>query len=66
MDQTPNVSCLILKQDEVCPYESMCPFNTGAEKCYGSLERDNEFICNLDELRLMYSIRHKNPLCSTN
>ena len=66
MDETPSVSCLILKQNEVCSHRSTCPFNTGAERCYGSLKRDNEFICNLDELRLMYHPRDKNTLCSAN
>ena len=66
MDATRGVSCVILKQNEVCPYESMCPFNTRAERCYGSLKRDNEFICNLDELKLMYHLKDKNTLHSSN
>jgi len=66
MDETPRVSCLILKQNEVCSHKSTCPFNTGTERCYGSLERDNEFICHLDELRLMYHSRDKNTPNSSN
>ena len=48
------VSRIILKDNAICPYKDICPFNKDIERCYGALERENDFVCNLDELRLMF------------
>ena len=60
MDGIQSFSRLILNPDEQCPHRNNCPFNARPESCYGSLKRDNEFICNLDELRLQYNREDKN------
>ena len=49
-----HVSNIKLEPSEVCPYKNICDYNNTFEKCYGALRRNNEFICDLDKLRLMY------------
>jgi hypothetical protein len=54
MRKSPCVSILTLKPKEICPYKDECYYNKGSETCYGALERDNQFVCNLHELKLMH------------
>ena len=48
------VSQIRLKPNDVCPYKNICPYNKTPEHCYGTFERNNEFICDLKKLKLIY------------
>ena len=54
MKEFLRVSRVMLKSKEICPYKDSCCFNEKPEMCYGALERDNQFVCNLDKLEFMY------------
>jgi hypothetical protein len=54
MDKHLHFSQIILKKHEICPYAEECDFRETPERCYGAVDRDNEFVCNLDVLRMMY------------
>ena len=47
---------IILKPNEACLYKETCPFNKKPDQCYGALNRNNYFICNLEELKLMFPL----------
>jgi hypothetical protein len=49
-----SVTQIRLKPNDVCPYKNICCYNRRPDHCYGSFERNNEFICDLEKLRLMY------------
>jgi hypothetical protein len=53
----PNISGVTLKPKEICPYKDTCCFNMKSERCYGTLERNNQFVCDLDRLKLMHDNR---------
>lgn len=66
MKEFARVSRIILGPREICPYKNTCCFNGTTEKCYGALGRDNEFVCHLDKLRLMYNQRIQGELIREN
>jgi hypothetical protein len=47
---------IILEPNQICPYMDKCTFHRDSEleMCFGTVKRANKFLCNLDELRLMY------------
>ena len=47
---------IILEPNQICPYMDKCTFHRDSELelCFGTVKRANKFLCNLDELRLMY------------
>lgn len=53
MKELPSISSFTLKPKEICPYKDTCCFNKGSERCYGTIERNNQFVCNLSKLKLM-------------
>ena len=55
-----SVTQIHLKPNDVCPYKEICCYNKRPDHCYGSFERNNEFICDLEKLRLMFK-NNKNP-----
>ncbi len=37
---------LVLKEQEICPYASQCPYNTDVNPCFGArTNRPNKFFC---------------------
>jgi hypothetical protein len=58
MNEFASDPCIILEVREIYPHKDICPFNRGSERCYGSLERDSQFVCNIGTLRLMYQAEH--------
>lgn len=60
-----SISRIVLKSNELCPYGDICPFNNRFDNCYGASERDKEFICDLDKLKLMHKYENvRNKLCN--
>lgn len=49
-----NTSLIILRQDEICLFKDMCPFNTRPDRCHGAVERKNDFVCNLKQMKSMH------------
>jgi hypothetical protein len=47
-------SRIILRRDEICLFKDICPFNTSYHRCYGTVERNNDFVCDLKNLKSMY------------
>ena len=62
MDESSSVSYIILKPNEICPYKSKCDFSEKPARCHGTLERDNEFVCDLDKLRIIYQSDQGRPI----
>ena len=53
------VTQIRLKPNDACPYKNICSYNRTPDNCSGSFERNNEFICDLEKLRLMYRNREE-------
>ena len=62
MNESSSVSHFILKPNEICPYKNACDFSKKPSRCYGTVERDKEFVCNLDKLRILYQSDQDRPI----
>jgi hypothetical protein len=49
-----HTSRIILKWDDICVFKDMCPFNTSSHRCHGTVARNNDFVCNLQQLKSMH------------
>jgi hypothetical protein len=49
-----HTSRIILRKGEICVFKDKCPFNTSSHRCHGTVERNNDFVCNLRQLKSMY------------
>ena len=48
------ISRIILRRDEICVFKDICPFNTSSHRCHRTVERNNDFVCNLKQLKSMH------------
>jgi hypothetical protein len=58
LDKFLSAKTIILEAKEICPYKDRCHFNKRPEECYGTIERENKFVCNLLQLRIMFESSH--------
>jgi hypothetical protein len=53
-DDFTHTSKITLRRDEICVFKDICPFNTTSHWCHGAVERNNDFVCNLKQLKSMH------------
>lgn len=46
-----------LKPKEICPHKNACCFSNKPDVCYGTKDRNSEFVCNLNELKSLYKVK---------
>ena len=49
-----HTSRIILRRGDICVFKDICPFNTSSHRCHGTVERNNDFVCNLKQLKSMH------------
>jgi hypothetical protein len=49
-----HTSRIILRWNEICVFQDICPFSNSTHRCHGTLRRNNDFLCNLKQLKAMH------------